>query len=194
MQDARMWRVMCNACKGRGHFGRNCPFKDNDNKEPVSLEAASSEARAEAAAERERGDVRWVIFHDDEEPTRRRQSGHRGTSTKGEISPRVLNRRRINPDMGRFTAAAVQLAKAARDDKQLRAEKARYLQSAQRRTSTTKDAEQSDRLSHPSSTAWARASDMEGQSQEPLRARARARARSRRKMGIERTTAIRNHA
>ena len=122
INHARRPHVACyvQRVKGRGHFGRNCPYKNNDDKEPVSFEAELLEAEARGSTSAlQRGDVRWIKFHEDEEPTRRRQSGHRETSPRA--SPRVLTRRRI--------AAALQLAEVTRDDKILKAERARYMRS-----------------------------------------------------------------
>ena len=44
--EARMWRVVCNRCKGRGHFGRDCPNKDNKSSKAKTFEPALGEAEA----------------------------------------------------------------------------------------------------------------------------------------------------
>ena len=55
--DARMSRVVCNRCKARGHFGRNCPKHIHQDQGPETFEADVVEAEAEAARALRRGDA-----------------------------------------------------------------------------------------------------------------------------------------
>ena len=121
--DARMHRVVCNRCKGREHFGRDCPNKDFKQNKAEPFETAVGEAEAEAARALRRGDVRWVKFHDDE-LQRSQQRSKKAPARRREGSPRATpNPHREARFAGRYTACAVQ--NYCHDDKILRAERAR---------------------------------------------------------------------
>lgn len=121
-----MHRVVCNRCKQRGHFGRNCPNKDFKLNKAETFETAVGEAEAEAARALRRGDVQWVKFHDDE-LQRSQQRNKKAPARRREGSPRATpNPHREARFAGRYTACAVQ-DHLAWDDKLLRAERARYL-------------------------------------------------------------------
>ena len=129
--DVRMSRVVCNRCKGRGHFGRNCPHQDQHFPPKQTFETAVGEAEAEAARALRRGDVQWVKFHDDE-LQRSQQRSKKAPARRREGSPRATpNPHREARFTGRYTACAVQEPKA-HDDKILRAERARYLRGCKR--------------------------------------------------------------
>ena len=81
-KDARMWRVVCNRCKGRGHFGRNCPHQAQLFPSKQSFESNDVEAEAAATARALRdGDVHWIIFHEDE----LQRSQQRGKKAREEV-------------------------------------------------------------------------------------------------------------
>jgi hypothetical protein len=99
-----MWRVVCNRCKGRGHFGRNCPCKNT----PSTFEAdLDFEAEAEAARA-QRGDVRWISVHDDELQRSQPRIQAHGTNTARGTGQRAQNPHREARFIGRYSASAVQ--------------------------------------------------------------------------------------
>ena len=65
-----MSRVVCNACKGRGHFGRDCPLRINRNqpKNCVETDICRSGAGNETETETEKI---FLSFHEDELRRRR---------------------------------------------------------------------------------------------------------------------------
>ena len=99
-----MWRVVCSRCKGRGHFGRNCPCKNT----PSTFEAdLDFEAEAEAARA-QRGDMRWISVHDDELQRSQPRIQAHGTRTARGTGQRAQNPHREARFIGRYSASAVQ--------------------------------------------------------------------------------------
>ena len=130
--DVRMHRVMCNRCKQRGHFGRNCPNKDFKLNKAETFGTAVGEAEAEAARALRRGDVQWVIVHDDELQRSSKPRSKGRSDARRAASPRATpNPHRAARFSGRYTACAVH-EPASNKDEILRAERARYLRGCKR--------------------------------------------------------------